>query len=37
MSEELSGNHQNIGCELHNYLKVQENLADLNEFILINH
>ena len=24
MSEGLSGNHQNIGCELHSYLKVQE-------------
>ena len=24
MSEGLSGNNQNIGCELHSYLKVQE-------------
>ena len=36
MSEGLSGNHQNIGCELHSYLKVQEK-PDLYEFILINH
>ena len=34
MSEGLSGNHQNIGCELHSYFKVQENTPDLNEFIL---
>ena len=26
VSEGLSSNHQNIGCELHSYLKVQENL-----------
>ena len=26
VSEGLSGNHQNIGCELHSYLEVQENL-----------
>ena len=26
VSEGLSGNHQNIGGELHSYLKVQENL-----------
>ena len=26
VSEGLSGNHQNIGCELHSCLKVQENL-----------
>ena len=32
MGEGLSGNHQNIGCELHCYLKVQENRFEL--FIL---
>ena len=30
MSEDLSRNHQNIGCELHSYLKVQENRFELS-------
>ena len=30
MSEGLSGNHQNIGCELHSYFKVQENRFELS-------
>ena len=30
MSEGLSGNHQNIRCELHRYLKVQENRFELS-------
>ena len=34
MKEGLSENYLKIECELHSYLKVQE---DLNEFILINH
>ena len=32
MSEGLSGNHQNIGYELHNYLKGQENRFELSIF-----
>ena len=32
MSEGLSGNHQNIGYELHSYLKGQENRFELSIF-----
>ena len=39
MSEVLSGNNQNIECELHSYLKVQENHFELSilEYLQILH
>ena len=30
MSKGLSGNHQNIGCKLHSYLRVQENRFEVS-------